>query len=182
MQIFDNFYDDPDQVRINVLGRNDWGSYGNYPGIRTGKESYQQSLFLRNFFEDIMGMRINDWNTGANTCFQNTYCWDDTWIHSDQTDWAGIIYLTPDAPVESGTGFFRHKKTGFDSAQQGRINEKEGYNLDNWDKTAEVGNIYNRLVIYNAKLYHRSMLPGFGNSIESGRLTQTFFFNENMVW
>ena len=41
-----------------------------------------------------------------------------------------------------------------------------------------VGNVYNRLVAYRGKmLYHSSIVPGFGNSLETSRLTQTFFFD-----
>ena len=41
-----------------------------------------------------------------------------------------------------------------------------------------VGNVYNRLVAYRGNmLYHRSIVPGFGDSVETGRLTQVFFFD-----
>ena len=40
------------------------------------------------------------------------------------------------------------------------------------------GNVYNRLVLYRGKeLYHSSILPGFGDTLETSRLTQTFFFD-----
>ena len=43
-----------------------------------------------------------------------------------------------------------------------------------------VGNVYNRMVAYRGKtLYHRSILPGFGTTLETSRLTQTFFFSVN---
>ena len=42
-----------------------------------------------------------------------------------------------------------------------------------------VGNIYNRIVLFRGKyLPHRSNIAGFGNSLETGRLSQHFFFNE----
>jgi hypothetical protein len=40
-----------------------------------------------------------------------------------------------------------------------------------------MGNVYNRLILYRGTLYHRSMIPGFGDSVETGRLTQVFFFD-----
>jgi hypothetical protein len=49
-------------------------------------------------------------NTGA---FQLCTASDRTWIHSDcHNMWAGVCYLTPNAPLSSGTAFYMHKKTG----------------------------------------------------------------------
>jgi hypothetical protein len=40
------------------------------------------------------------------------------------------------------------------------------------------GNVYNRLVLYRGKvLEHSSIVAGFGNTLETSRLTQTFWFN-----
>ena len=40
------------------------------------------------------------------------------------------------------------------------------------------GNVYNRLVLYRGKvLEHSSIVPGFGKTLETSRLTQTFFFD-----
>ena len=47
-----------------------------------------------------------------------------------------------------------------------------------WEMNIAVGNVYNRLIAYRGKsLYHRSIVPGFGNSLETSRLTQVFFFD-----
>ena len=87
--VFDDFYANPDEVRIGALARQDWNSFGNYPGIRTGTSDYQSALSLRDFFEkNIVRERIDGWMTGANTCFQLTYSWDDTWVHMDGNDYA----------------------------------------------------------------------------------------------
>jgi hypothetical protein len=88
-------------------------------------------------------------------------------------DWAGVLYLTPDAPVTAGTGIFRHKQT---KIFQGPSNH-HNTNDDEWELITLIGNIYNRLVLYKATLYHRSLIAGFGDSKETGRLTQVFFFN-----
>ena len=40
------------------------------------------------------------------------------------------------------------------------------------------GNVYNRLVLYRGKyLNHCSIKPGFGDTLETSRLTQTFWFD-----
>jgi hypothetical protein len=38
----------------------------------------------------------------------------DSWVHRDGTDWAAIVYLTPDAPPSAGTAFFKHRKYGIE--------------------------------------------------------------------
>ena len=45
-----------------------------------------------------------------------------------------------------------------------------------WEMTAEVGNVFNRLVIYRGDYFHAS-LDYFGTNLQNGRLFQTFFFN-----
>ena len=92
----------------------------------------------------------------------------------------------PDAPLESGTAIYRNKeskvfmldrndpKTDYNSSAED-INE-----VDKWEPIIQVSNIFNRLVIYRGEYYHRSMLPGFGDSKYNGRLFQTFFFNEEV--
>ena len=69
-----------------------------------------------------------------------------------------MLYLTPDAPLESGTGFYHESKDG------------------EFDLVNAIGNVYNRLILYRGDLLHSSMLPGFGTTIEDSRLTQVFFF------
>ena len=42
-----------------------------------------------------------------------------------------------------------------------------------------IGNIYNRLLLFRGhNIPHRSNIAGFGDSLETGRLSQHFFFNE----
>ena len=40
-------------------------------------------------------------------CFQSILCDEVSWVHNANfCDWSGIIYLTPDAPITGGTGFY----------------------------------------------------------------------------
>ncbi len=74
-------------------------------------------------------------------------------IHRDSnSDYAGILYLTPNPESNSGTSFFN----------------------DNGDETYYLENIYNRLVIYPSSEWH-SLKKSFGDTIENGRLTFTIF-------
>ena len=104
---------------------------------------------------------IWDW-TQDTLCFQSCTEGTETWVHTDssgenQGEWAAVLYLTPNPILDSGTGIYESPDT---------------------DMNIGVGNVYNRLVAYRGKvLYHRSILPGFGNTLETSRLTQTFFFD-----
>ena len=108
--IIDNFYDNVDQVREYALGL-EYATEGNYPGYRSGPENDNQHAYLKTFFEGIMSKKITFWPKEYNTAYQITTKDSKTWIHHDQTKWAAVLYLTPNAPVEAGTGIYRHKPT-----------------------------------------------------------------------
>jgi hypothetical protein len=134
------------------------------------------------------GGKIINWDlTEYNGAFQYTTASDRSWIHADQTsNWAGVCYLTPDAPLSGGTALFKHKKTGLFSAPRkhdgtydlellSTIN-KDSQDMTKWEMTDRVANVYNRLVLYRGDYFHVS-LDYFGQDIYDGRLFQTFFFN-----
>lgn len=181
LQIVADFYSDPDTVRRNALLK-EFNITGNYPGARTQPEPYQQSQYLKKFFENnIIHKPITYWPEEYNTAFQYTTETNTTWVHHDDTEYAGVLYLTPNAPVESGTGIYKHKQSGIYRHEEGAFDyndsSEDAENLDRWEQIAFVGNIYNRLVVYRGDLYHRSVLPGFGTNKHNGRLFQTFFFS-----
>jgi hypothetical protein len=185
--VIDDFYVDPYQVREMALAQ-EFDVRGNYPGQRT-------TPFLSDSVLDIIqnamryaGGQVLDWNMSEYTgAFQYTTAWDRSWIHADQTtSWAGVLYLTPNAPLSAGTGLFRHKETGLFSAPR---NPDGGYNVEllnkinldaqdmtKWDLVDRVANKFNRLVLYRGDLFHMS-LDYFGQNKYDGRLFQTFFFN-----
>ena len=186
--ITDDFYQDPDEVREFALNQ-DFGVRGNYPGQRT--KPFHDWPGLKESIQSIVqqaGGNITWWETEYTTTFQYTTENDSSWIHPDHTtNWAGVCYLTPDAPVSGGTGIFRHKETG--ATRPPRV-EGGGYDeewlsehvwpnsrdFSKWDMTGMVGNVYNRLVLYRGDLFHSS-LDYFGTDKYNGRLFQTFFFN-----
>ena len=67
-------------------------------------------------------------------------------------DFAGVLYLTPYPPPNSGTVFFNDE------------NEEIDY----------VENLYNRLTIYPSNIPHR-IKESFGDNINNGRLVYTIF-------
>lgn len=186
--IVDDFYGIDPMVPRNFALSQEFSEYGNYPGQRTRSFHYDD---LRRSIQDIV------WSAGGkitqfeelqyNASFQYTTAKDSSWIHADQTTmWAGVCYLTPDAPLSSGTGLFKHKETGLYGAaydENGNYDKevmdkiyKDSRDMSKWDMVDMVSNKFNRLVLYRGDLFHTS-LDYFGTDKYDGRLFQTFFFN-----
>ena len=173
--VVDNFYADPDSVRSFAL-KQEFNVKGNFPGVRTKSFLTPDVVSAIEHNMQFAGKITNTFdNNGFTGAFQLTNAWDRTWIHADHHNmWAGVCYLTPDAPHTSGTGLYRHKATG----EHRRVAEDqhEGYDYTKWDLFDKIGNKYNRLILYRGDLFHAS-LDYFGDNLQTGRLFQTFFFN-----
>ena len=178
--IFDDFHNNVDEVRNYALGL-DFNVQGNYPGLRTKPEETNQLGYLQSFFEELLHKKITYWPSEYNTSYQITLEDSETWVHHDDTEWAGVLYLTPDPLLSSGTSVYRHKETlnyKYHSTDSIDYNDSDdARDLDKWEPILSSSNIYNRLVLYKGDMYHRSTIAGFGTTKETGRLFQTFFFN-----
>jgi len=185
--VINNFYDDPWAIREQALEMAPFPIVNELPGQRTFGIPEEQSLELKQQFEKILGVNITEWslfkkrNEKNNTAFQLITEQNTSWIHHDDTDWAGVLYLTPEPDITSGTGFFTHKQSGIfewdpsNPTTDFNLHE-DRFDFSKWDCNLEVKNQFNRLVLYNSRLYHSSMKPGFGVNYMNGRLTQVFFF------
>jgi hypothetical protein len=185
--IIDDFYSDVDEVREFAL-KQDFSVRGNYPGPRTKSfinESVKETIedVVKPFYGNVKYWGDEEY-TGA---YQFTTSRDRSWIHADQTTkWAGVCYLTPNAPLSAGTGLFRHKDTGLTMApknKDGSYNDEllseiynEAQDMTKWELVDNLANVYNRLVLYRGDHFHMSM-DYFGQDLYDGRLFQTFFFN-----
>jgi hypothetical protein len=182
--IIDNFYNNPMETRNYILTQ-EFTVKGNYPGQRT--ISYANSHLkemIQGYIKHFAG-NITEWSEGGNSyngSFQYTTSRNRTWIHTDHyNNWAGVLYMTPNAPVTSGTGIYRFKDgTRFEEEKKIRDNTKLIDDLSQdytkWEIVDVVGNIFNRLVLFNSKQFHAS-LDYFGTNKENGRLFQVFFFS-----
>jgi hypothetical protein len=176
--IVDDFYGNPDNVRNYALSQ-PFEVSGNYPGLRT--KPYLPDD-VKNALQQIMitaGGKITYWfeDSGYTGAFQICTAKDRTWIHADSFNtWAAVCYLTPDAPLSSGTALYRWKETKEYERADNNAPHLDGYDYTKWEMVDYVANKYNRIVIYRGNLYHAS-LDYFGNSLQDGRLFQTFFFN-----
>jgi hypothetical protein len=186
--IVDNFYSDPDSIRNFALQQKYFPGEGAV-GHRTRKQFFFEGV--KEEFEKIMGRKIKEngehgWHEpGINGRFQ--YCEAGTWrvYHCDAQQYAAIIYLTPDAPVQCGTTFFRHKETSRRHSLEIDWNSGEGDKIFGkgcfidptpYESVDVIGNVYNRLVIFDGGLIH-SASEYFGCNMNNCRLHHMFFFN-----
>ncbi len=194
LMIIDNFYVNAQATRDYILTE-EFKVRGNYPGQRTTSRATQHlKEMIEGYIQHFAG-KIIDWpmpssteNDGRNNndtyngAFQYTTSRDRTWIHNDGwNNWAGVLYLTPNAPVNSGTGIYRFKdgtRTVDEAEARGnkKIIDENSQDYNKWELVDKVGNVFNRLVLFNSKQYHASM-DYFGTNKENGRLFQVFFFS-----
>jgi len=185
--IVDNFYEDPDTVREFALEQ-EYVEGGFGRGF-IGRRTEQQFLFpdLKERFEEIMGRKITAWESHEmNGRFQIAWAGEPLVYHCDSQKWGGMLYLTPDAPYQCGTTLYAHKQTrartyydeGWDAAW---TNIPGDPHLDgtHFEPVDVLGNVYNRLVIFDASAIH-SASQYFGTVKENSRLWQMFFFDADL--
>jgi hypothetical protein len=172
--ITDDFYSNPDSVRAFAL-QQDFSVKGNWPGNRTDTFLTDDvKVTVQDIVRGAAG-EVTDWHArpGLTGCFEIATALDRSWIHTDHHNtWAGVCYLTPDAPHTGGTGLFRHRASGATMSHE--LAEYESQDRTKWDLIDVIGNRYNRLVIYRSDLFHMS-LDYFGSDLHNGRLFQLFF-------
>ena len=107
--VVDNFYKNPEQVRELALSLEFDPNPQYHKGSRT-HEAFAPEEIQRKF-ETLMGKQIYNWNHEAypNGVFQYCTAEDKIVYHMDTQTYAAVVYLTPDAPPECGTSFFRSK-------------------------------------------------------------------------
>jgi len=202
----DNFFSEPDKIRSFALSlKKEKDKNGSWPGVRS-KPLYQidnafNKLFCMKVLSCYYDLRYVDvtWST-ADVMFQqilpdqlnNTI--NEGWIHKDiGFDLAGLIYLTPNADLNSGTSLFNLKpKEEKNFLLYGLQSEKECYNeqksnIKNYKKQLENNNnkfyektrfqnLYNRLIVYDSNEYHKANNLYAGKNVDD-RLTLVFFIS-----
>ena len=125
IQSIDNFLDNPDKVREQVLTL-DFYETGEYPGHRSDGTEKDYQKMVKDKLSEVLQFPVRF--RMDRDCFRYQLCLEgsETWIHKDDTEWAGVLYLSPNPPVDGGTVIF---------------DEEENV-------VTMIGNVYNRLVIY----------------------------------
>jgi hypothetical protein len=198
-----NFLPYPTQVRTWAIQqeflnakqfKEKYNKHTDWPGSRTEHVFDLDNTYgdnVLNAFSNIIIRMTGRQGMTIKSYFQLT-CEDDgdSWVHQDNDiDYAGILYLNPNADPTTGTTLYRcndvDKWTSYMSDQVGyerlkKINSKEDVALYEqlFTPIDTIGNVFNRLVIYKGDIYHKSK-KYFGKTKEDGRLTQVFFITFN---
>ena len=129
-----------------------------------------------------------NWNSPeyANGVFQYCVASDPIVYHVDTQQFAGVVFLTPDAPLSSGTATYKSKITGkfrldgsdpdYEKTFKGVSKEMNFYDSSTYELVDRVANVYNRLVLWDAKSIHAAT-QYFGDDINNSRFFQLFFFD-----
>jgi hypothetical protein len=181
--IVDNFLQDPDAMREFALTREYQENHDGEQGY-IGNRTVHQYLFpgLKEEFERIMGRKIVRWEDhGMNGRFQTAVAGHPLVYHCDLQSWAGMLYLTPNAPYTSGTSTWAKRGTDIRHLSHPDIYscfhpDSRNFDCTIFEPVDVFGNVYNRLVIFNAGYLH-SASEYFGFNDRNGRLWQMFFFD-----
>lgn len=176
--VIDNVYNDPDSVREFALSK----TFQYHPDYHKGKRTNDTYRFdgLKEFFEEALGRTILNWDSyGTNGCFQYCIAGDQLVYHHDTQQYAGVLFLTKGAPPQCGTTFYRSKHTlqmKVPAADHKVVFQNGFLDPTEFEVVDVVGNVYNRVVLFDAKIIHAASCY-FGTNISNGRLFQLFFFD-----
>ena len=198
--IIENFYENPDAIRKFALAQDYTFCHDRqnleyvYPGGRTKDLFDLDSAMHEKICKKLVSVFHNAehdymrWALSSN--FQSVAAdYNHGVIHTDHnTIFAGVLYLTPDAPLNSGTSLFKKNKH-FDEKQYlqalddndarfraGNIEMDTAYHTM-FDEIVRVNNVYNTLIIYEGRHFHAAN-QFFGKTLQDSRLAQVFFINK----
>ena len=191
--VIDDFLRNAEAVRAEAL-KLQYAVGGRYPGLNS-----VESLKIAGLDEVISNIVREPVRAPWTKDFSHGHCRvalasDDQpgRIHIDQSHWSGILYLSRPEDCQGGTEFYRHIRTGADRVPmdpgslkqigygsyeelQHDILDKDALDRSKWEHTMTVPMRFNRLVLLQPHYWHTSG-PGFGDSLENGRLIYVMFF------
>ena len=183
--IIDKFLDDPDRVRREALSLDFTKIQESVPGVRSSSPFVRNKTEVETKIKTIFaGEIVWDW-TQDSFYFQSCQGSTKTWIHKDsqeqgQGEWAGVLFLTPNPNHDAGTAVYLDRDICYEYFLSHGMDPETSIEEFNHGSVIDMGsgNVYNRLVLYRGKyLDHSSIKPGFGETLETSRLTQTFWFD-----
>ena len=193
--VVDDFYKYPEDIREIALTL-DYSPSNWHKGKRTKSKLILDGTKKK--LEKLLGKEIIGWTEKHGYCGVFQYCTpaDPLVFHYDHQSHAAVVFLTPNAPVTSGTAFFRHKtqpwltralEVGKDdvASEEQRIALEKKYigsehndflDSTKWEEIDRIGNKFNRLAIWDARLIHAAS-QYFGQNVYDSRLFHMFFFD-----
>ena len=180
IQIFDDFFADPDTVRANALA----ASYtappppGQPGGVAYRSVCSEASVAeLDALLGERLGKRVRV-NT-ANFRYTTKGTKKRAVCHTDLGlgDATAVIYLTSSEMCRGGTAFFRHTDTGDTFATADHMNRYDTKAASQWVELCRAEMRYNRCVVFPAEIFHSVIPLYFGDGPDNSRLTQVAWFN-----
>jgi hypothetical protein len=198
--VINDFYDNPDAIRQFALAQKytfrheEEGLAYVYPGCRTqdlhALDASLQAMVLKKLVSVFHIQEHDLMRWAISSSFQSvSEIYKEGVIHTDtNTIFAGVIYLTPNAPLDAGTSLYR-KNVSFDERKYkaacdinterfktGKIAMDTGYH-SMFDEVVRVNNVYNTLILFEGDMYHAAN-KFFGTNMQDSRLAQVFFVNK----
>lgn len=195
--VIDNFFDNPEEIREYILSLEFNAPRGSYPGYRSEQIKFINPTFYDSLRNRLLSIFYDQYRDALDVSFEAQFQlipekFESGWVHQDSDysgrNLAGVIYLTPDAPLDAGTSIYREiKSPNYDHLRyrndfyfNGKINDIEKYRRfrdefnSHYETVLDIKNVFNRLVIYDTYEFHKES-AFFGSSKEDSRLTIVFF-------
>jgi Family of unknown function (DUF6445) len=191
--VVDDFLREPDVVRAKALELT-YAVGGHYPGLNSIEKIKLEGLgqLISNIVQEPL---CAPWTPDfSHQSCRLSLASDDRpgRVHIDVSHWTGVLSLTRDEDCRGGTQFFRHRRTGTDYAPltpaaladagyksfaelDADILQKDSLDPAKWEQTLCVPLKFNRLILLQPHYWHTAG-PGFGDSVENGRLVYLMFF------
>lgn len=192
--VIDNFLRNPDEVRRRALELT-YNRPGHYPGLGSVQKIKMPGL-TENMSQLVQEPLQTPWtqNYAHETCRLSLASDNKPGrVHIDTSHWTGVLSLSRDEDSRGGTEFFRHRASGTDHLPltpeelssagyssydelDAEILQKDALDRSKWDQLLSVPLRFNRLILLQPHYWHTAG-PGFGDSVENGRLVYLMFFN-----
>ena len=198
--VIDDFYPRPQAVRKKALGM-EFVEPDDIVGWRT-TEGYFPNNFI-SLLEKKSGLSIKSIQMPEGTPYDNGVYFlshnagdkkETPGVHWDlpASQMLCLVYLTEDVPIECGTSFYKHKKSGLENAptqqdarrlkqsKESLVNniERDGCIPNRFIEMDRIGYKFNRAIIFPCKRLHAAT-NHYGKNLKTGRLYQVFTFKTN---
>ena len=192
--VIDDFLPNPHELRERALKLN-YTLTGPYPGLNSVEKIAIPGLdeiVSRLVYQPVRAPWTKDYSHGSCRIALEKDNDGPGLIHVDQSHWSGILYLSRPEDCRGGTEFYRHLPTctdhlpltqqelsasGYSSYDEltAQVLHKDALDRSKWELATVVPMRFNRLVLQQPQYWHTAG-PGFGDSVENGRLVYLMRF------